>query len=366
MTNATAPIPQPGILDIAPYVAGKSKTASGKPPIKLSSNENPLGCSPKALEAYARATTLHRYPDSAHTALREAIGAAHNLPANQLICGAGSDELIHMLTQAYVGEGDEVLMSRHGFLMYPISAKSVGATVVMADERDLRADVDALLAKVTAKTKILFLANPNNPTGTYLSAVEVARLHAGLPKSCILAIDGAYAEYAAADDYTDGRELVAAHSNVIMLRTFSKVYGLPALRLGWAYAPEAMIDVLNRIRGPFNLSTPAIEAGIAAVQDQTFVQASIAHNAQWREWLSQTLGQMGLKVYPSLGNFILVQFPAGSAHTPAGANVFLTEQNIIIREVANYGLPDCLRITIGTEAENHAVADALQRYLGAQ
>ena len=360
----TAPIPKPGILDIAPYVAGKSKSGSATPPIKLSSNENPLGFSPKVKEAYLGSLALHRYPDSGHQALREAIGEAHGLPAEQILCGAGSDELIHFLTQAYAGIGDEVVMSQHGFLMYPISTKAVGATIISAKEKDLTAGVDALLSAVTEKTKILFLANPNNPTGTYLPASEVARLQAALPPSCLLVLDAAYAEYADAEDYTDGSELVATCENVVMLRTFSKVYGIPALRLGWAYASPAIIDVLNRIRGPFNLASPTIAAGIAAVKDRDFLKKSIAHNLEWRGWLAETLGQMGLKIYPSQGNFLLIEFP-GSEKTAAKANEFLLAQNIIVREVSNYGLPQCLRITIGTEEETRAVADALQRFLSA-
>lgn len=354
------PTPQPGILDIAPYVAGKSKTGGATPPMKLSSNENPLGCSSKALKAYNASLDLNRYPDSSHAELRAAIGSVHDIPPERLICGAGSDEVIHFLTQAYVGPGDEVLYSRHGFLMYPISARAAGALPITAEEQDLRADVDALLAAVTPRTRILFLANPNNPTGTYLPGSEVRRLHAALPANVLLALDEAYAEFADAADYEDGRALVAEHENVVLLRTFSKVYGLPALRLGWGYASETIIDVLNRIRGPFNLATPTIRAGIAAVEDQDFVRRSVAHNKEWRNWLGENLAQMGLKVTPSQGNFILVEFPAGKAQA---ANAALLEANIIVREVTNYGLPDHLRVTIGTEAETRAVADCLQRFL---
>lgn len=357
----TAPTPKPGIMNIAPYVGGKSKAKPGVRVVKLSSNENPLGPSPAGAKAYAElAAQLHRYPDGTCAALREAIAEVKNLPIDQLICGAGSDELIGLLVHAYAGAGDEVLYSQHGFLMYKIYAQGAGATPVTAPEKNLRADVDALLAAVTPRTKILFIANPNNPTGSYLSKDELKRLHAGLPKHVVLAIDGAYAEYADAPDYSCGRELVAGNENVICLRTFSKIYGLPSLRLGWGYGSPAIIDVLNRLRGPFNVSAPAIAAGAAAIRDTAFVESTKAFNKQWLTWLSAEISKLGLKVYPSIGNFILVEFPAGKA---ASANAFLMERGLIVRDMVAYGLPDCLRITIGLEEDNRAVAKALAEFL---
>lgn len=362
--NQPRPEPKPGILSIKAYEAGKSKAETAKKIIKLSSNETPLGPSPKAMAAYVNAAaTLHRYPDSGHSALREAIAEVHGLEAERIICGSGSDELIGMLVHAYAGAGDEVLYSEHGFLMYKIYTQGFGATPVTAPETNLTADVDALLAKVTKHTKLLFLANPNNPTGSYLSASDMKRLHAGLPGDVILVIDAAYAEYVEAADYSGGAELVRQFENVVMLRTFSKIYGLPALRLGWAYGPAPIIDVLNRIRGPFNVGAPALAAGIEAVRDTSFTEAAKAFNTRWLAWLSDEVRKLGLKVYPSAGNFILIEFSASGKHTAKAANEFLMKEGIIPREVSNYGLPNALRVSIGLEAENQAFVDALRAFL---
>jgi len=358
----SGPAPKPGIMDIAPYVGGKSKAAPGVKVVKLSSNETPLGPSPKAKDAYIKAAeTLHRYPDGNATKLREAIADIMQLPADQIVCGAGSDELIGLLVNAYAGAGDEVLQSEYGFLMYKIYAQSKGATLVSAKEKDLHTDVDAILAAVTERTKIVFIANPNNPTGSYINSSEMARLHAGLPKHVILAIDGAYAEYPEVPDYTDGSELVAKHDNVVMLRTFSKIYGLSALRLGWCYAPKAIADVLNRTRGPFNISAPAIEAGVAAIEDVSYANANRTFNNRELAKLEAGLRDIGLKPLPSIANFVLVEFVAGQASKAAA---FLMQRGLIVREVANYGLPNHLRISIGLEEDNKAVLAALKEFLG--
>ena len=355
----TLPTPNAGIIDIAPYVGGKSKAARGVRVVKLSSNETPIGPSPRAKLAFMNASeSLHRYPDGTATALREAIAGVFKLPAQNIVCGAGSDELIGLLVHAYVSAGDEIVISEHGFLMYKIYAQSVGANVVSAAEKNLRTDVDALLAAVTPKTKIVFIANPNNPTGSYISKAELARLHAGLPSRVILAIDDAYSEYSEAPDYTDGSELVTAYSNVVMLRTFSKIYGLSALRLGWCYAPDAIVDVLNRIRGPFNVSTPAMQAGIAAVEDIAFTDQARNFNKKQLAWLSSELTKLNLKVLPSIANFVLVEFANAKA-----ANDYLMERGLIVREVAGYGLPNHLRISIGLEEDNRAVVAALTEFL---
>lgn len=356
------PQPKPGILGIAPYVGGKSK-AKGKRAVKLSSNESPLGPSPRARKAFLDAAgRLHRYPDGNAAALREAISKVHGIAPARIICGAGSDELIGLLVHAYAGEGDEVLYTEHGFLMYKIYAQAAGATPVVAPEKNLRTDVDALLKCVTPRTKILFLANPNNPTGSYISKSEMKRLHKGLPPHVILAVDGAYAEYAGAPDYACGRELADSTENTVMLRTFSKIYGLSALRVGWAYAPAAIIDVLNRIRGPFNVSQPGQDAGSAAMLDKAFTAKAQKFNAKWLAWLSREIGKLGLKVYPSIANFVLVEFPKGK-HSAANANQFLMQRGLIVREVANYGLPECLRISVGLEVDNRAVVKALRDFL---
>jgi histidinol-phosphate aminotransferase len=359
-----APKPKPGIMDIHPYVAGKSKIGStGGKVIKLSSNENPLGPSPKAIEAYTQfAHELHRYPQSASDTLRDAIGKTHGLDPARIICGNGSDELIGLLIHAYAGNGDEVLYSQHGFAMYPIYAQGAGATPVAAPEKELTADVNALLASVTPATRLLFLANPNNPTGTYLPASEVKRLRSGLRADIILVIDAAYAEYASQPDYSAGRELVDAGDNTVMLRTFSKIYGLAALRLGWGYFPPSIAEVINRVRGPFNVSAAAQAAGIAALADTDYIARAKAHNQKWLLWMTEVLSELGLTIYPSLGNFVLAEFPAPDK-SAALANTYLLERGIIVREMEAYGLPNTLRITIGTEEENHTVAAALKAFL---
>jgi histidinol-phosphate aminotransferase len=358
------PKPKSGILDIVPYVAGKFKAAPGaQKVIKLSSNENPLGPSPKAVQAYGeQVALLHRYPDSSCAQLREAIGKAHGLDPARIVCGNGSDELIGLLVNAYAGRGDEVLYSEYGFAMYKIYTQGAGATPVAAYERDLTADVNTLLSKVTANTRLLFLANPNNPTGTYLPASELKRLRTQLREDIILVLDAAYAEYADRADYTSGRELVDAGENTVMLRTFSKIYGLAALRLGWGYFPAGIADVMNRVRGPFNVSSAALAAGIAALEDTGHTARAKAHNQQWLPWVSRELSTLGLTVYPSLGNFVLAEF-AYTGKTAAKANEFLLERGIIVREMNGYNLPCTLRISIGTEAENRALVDALKAFL---
>lgn len=352
------PQPKAGITSISPYVGGKSKLAGVARTIKLSSNENPWGPSPKAAEAYkAQADELHRYPDGGHAALREAIAEAHGLPAEQLICGAGSDELLGLLVHAYAGPGDEVLYTQHGFLMYKIYTLGNGATPVEAPEKNLTADVDALLAKVTERTKIVFLANPNNPTGTTIPTREVARLRAALPPQVILGLDAAYAEYLDDADYDAGGALVRDGGNTVMFRTFSKIYGLPALRLGWAYGPAHIIDIMNRVRSPFNVNAPALAAGIAAVKDQEYVAEMRRKNAEERARLVQSLAQKGFEAVPSQTNFVLVKFGAKTSEV----NQKLAAEGLIVREVAGYGLPDYLRISIGTTEENTLLIDAISR-----
>ena len=363
----SAPRPRPGILEITPYVGGKAKSASSKPIAKLSSNESPLGPSPKAMAAYRElAGELHRYPDGHCTALRQAIGRRFNLDPELTVCGAGSDELIALLIRAYAGPGDEVLYSRHGFLMYPLGALAAGAHPVAAPEQDLKADVEALLAKVSSRTRLVFVANPNNPTGSYLSGAELDRLHAGLPEDVILVVDAAYAEYATAPDYASGLELARRTPNTVMLRTFSKLFGLGALRLGWMTAAPSIIDVMNRVRGPFNVSQAAQAAGVAALEDLEHQERARAHNATWLPWLTRELTALGLRVHPSLGNFVLVDFPPEPGRNAAAANAFLEAEGIIPRMMGAYGLPASLRITVGLEEENRRVVAALAGFLQGQ
>jgi histidinol-phosphate aminotransferase len=366
MTAKSGPRPRPGVLDIAPYVQGKSALEGARPVIKLSSNETPFGPSAKAVEAYlAAASSLSRYPDGSARGLRDAIAKTYGLDAKRIVCGAGSDELLNLLAAAYLGPGDEAIYSEHGFLVYRIAILARGATPVVAPETELTADVDAILARVTPATRMVFIANPNNPTGTYLSFDEVKRLRTGLPEHVLLVLDAAYAEYVRANDYEAGIELVATTSNTVMTRTFSKIYGLASLRIGWAYCPQGVVDALNRIRGPFNVSGPAIAAGIAALQDQAEVQRAAAHNEVWRRRMADALGELGLDVTPSAANFLLLHFPRGNVKSAADADAFLHERRIILRQVAEYGFPAALRMTIGTEEENCAVLEALTAFMGA-
>jgi len=361
--SSLQPTPKPGILDITPYVGGKSGGTGLQKTAKLSSNETPLGASPKARAALKDlGDTLQLYPDGGSSELIAAIADIHQLPATNIICGNGSDEILSLITNAYAGFGDEVLFSQHGFLVYELAALSNGATPVKAPEPNLTTDVDALLAAVTDKTKILFLANPNNPTGTYISISEVERLHAGLRNDILLVLDAAYAEYVRKEDYEAGASLVAANKNVIMTRTFSKIYGLAALRVGWAYGSDDVIDVLHRIRGPFNVNAAAQVAGVAAVNDQAFVEAARAHNDKWIPILIQSLRGIGLEIPDSVGNFILMDFK-NTGKSAMDAEAFLSARGLILRSVASYGLPSCLRMSVGLDDENRAVIDSLREFL---
>lgn len=355
-----APVPRPGVMDAPLYVPGTHK--AGDDPAILSANENPLGCSPAAVEAFrAAAGHLNRYPEGGSVDLREAIGAVHGLDPAHIVCGAGSDELITLLIRAYAGPGDEVLYSRHGFLMYPITARTVGAEPVAAPESNLATDVDQMLAHVTERTRIVFVANPNNPTGSWIPAGELERLRAGLPEHVLLVLDSAYAEYVEADGYDDGRRLVDAGRNTVMTRTFSKIYGLAALRLGWCYAPANVVDVLNRLRSPFNINAAAQAAGLAAVRDQDFVKRSVAENAAQRLRLTQSLQQLGLDVPPSVCNFVLAGFK--DEETAAAANAYLLSRGVIVRVMAAYGLPRYLRVTVGTSEEVTRLLDGIADFL---
>lgn len=364
MSIATRPVPRPGVLDIEAYIPGKSAAPAGVKLHKLSSNETPLGPSPKAVAAYGSiAGKLELYPDGSSTKLREAIAGCYGLDAGRIMCGTGSDELLQMITKAYLGDGDEGVFTQHGFLVYKIAILAAGAKPVIVPETNFTADVDAILKAVTPRTKIVFLANPNNPTGTYLPFDEVKRLHAGLPSSVLLVLDAAYAEYVRRNDYASGLELVAESENVVMTRTFSKIYGLANLRLGWLYGPAHVVDALERIRGPFNVNGAAIEAGSAAIADEAHVAAAIEHNDRWLVWTTTELEKLGLTVTPSVGNFILIHFPATPGRTAKEADAFLTQRGLILRGVGAYGLPDCLRLTIGSEEANRLVVAALADFL---
>jgi histidinol-phosphate aminotransferase len=359
------PVPRPGVMQIEAYMPGKSTAAPGVAKIhKLSSNETPLGASPKAqAELKAMADKLELYPDGSSSALREVIGAKFGLDPARLVCGAGSDELLSLITNAFMGPGDEGLYSEYGFLVYKIAILAAGGTPVVAKERNFATDVDAMIAAVTPRTKIVYLANPNNPTGTYLPFDEVKRLHAALPPHVLLVLDAAYAEYVRRNDYASGLELVATSQNVVMTRTFSKIYGLANLRLGWMYGPAAVVDAINRIRGPFNVSGAAIVAGVAAVKDQAHVDAAVEHNDAWLPVLTAEIGKLGIKVTPSVGNFLLLHFEPKGARTAKAADAFLASRGLVLRAVGAYGLPDALRLTIGSAEANRLVIAALTDFV---
>jgi histidinol-phosphate aminotransferase len=364
MSNLT---PKPWIDEIAPYVPGRSTTNDGRKVAKVSSNENPLGTSPEARAAFlAAAGSLDRYPDASAARLREAIAAKYGLDPARVMYGTGSDEVLHLAAGAFAGVGDEVLYVRYGFSVYPIAARRVGAAPVEAPDRDYATDIDALLACVTPRTRVLFLANPNNPTGTFNPRADILRLHAALPADCLLVIDQAYAEYVSATDDDGAFALAQAEPNVLVTRTFSKIHGLAAERIGWGYGPAHVIDAMHKIRAPFNVTTAGQEAAVAALGADDFVAASAAHNAQWRGWLAgeiAALGNAGLRAVPSAANFILVLFEGRL--TAEQAYRGLMEAGYITRWLPNQGLPHALRISIGTEADMRGLVAALRALVGA-
>lgn len=351
--------PQPGIMDIAPYKGGSSHVEGVDEIIKLSSNENPLGPSPAAIAAFRDSSeNLHRYPSDDHKALREAIAEVHGLDPERIVCGAGSDEIIALLCQAYAGPGDDVIYTEHGFMMYRISALAAGATPVAVPERERVADVDAILSACSDDTKLVFIANPNNPTGTMIGGNEVTRLVEGLPPQALLILDGAYAEYV--EDFDGGREFVESRDNVVMTRTFSKIHGLGGLRVGWGYAPKDVVDVLNRVRGPFNVNSAALAAAEAAVRDTAYSEHCRSENARWRDWLAAELATLGVASDRSYGNFVLARL--ADRDEAVACDNYLKARGLIARQVAGYGLPNALRITVGDERACRKVVTAVAAF----
>lgn len=356
MTKIT---PQPGIMQIAPYQGGAAHVDGMSNAVKLSSNENPLGPSEAATDAYRRAAyELHRYPPSDHATLRHAIGEVLGLDPGHIICGAGSDEIIALLCQAYAGPGDEVIHTEHGFLMYRISALAAGATPVEVPERERVTDVPAILSACTERTKLVFIANPNNPTGTMIGPTEVEQLAAGLPAQALLVLDGAYAEYV--DGYDGGTALIDRYNNVVMTRTFSKLYGLGGLRIGWGYGPTHIIDVLNRVRGPFNLSSAALATAEAAIRDVAYASHCRSENTKWRAWLAEALAEHGVPSDTSCANFILARF--ASQQEAEACDIYLQSQGLIVRRVSGYNLAQCLRITVGDERACRRIAHSVGQF----
>ncbi len=363
----TRPVPRAGVMQIDAYTPGKSaaaKVLNGARVYKLSANETPLGPSPRAVEALRElAPHIADYPEGSSRLLREAIGARYGLDPARIVAGAGSDQILELLALAYVGPGDEGVYSQYGFLEYRIVILAAGGTPKIAPETNYTANVDALLEQVNDNTKIIFLANPNNPTGTYLPTKEIARLANTLPPHVLLVLDAAYAEYVRAEDYEAGAALVAARENVVMTRTFSKIYGLAGLRLGWGYGPRHVIETLDRIRSPFNVSSAASVAGVAALEDRAHIDAAVAHNAKWLPWLSQSIAALGLEVLPSVGNFLAIRFPDQDGSRAADADKYLTERGLIPRAIGAYGMPQFLRLTVGPREANERVVDALKDFM---
>src|ERR1700690_2477774 len=360
------PVPNPAILDLAPYTPGKSPVPEpGRKVFKLSANETPFGPSPKAITVYKEAAAhLEDYPEGTSRVLREALGRAFGLDPDRIICGAGSDEILNLLAHPYLSHGDEAISTTHGFLVYPIATKANGAVNVVAPETNFTAGVDAILKLVTPRTRLVWLANPNNPTGTYLPFDEVKRLRAGLPPHVLLVLDAAYSDYVSRNAYEPGIELVATTDNAVMTHTFPKIRGLAALRIGWMFGPAHIVDAVNRIRGPFNVSTPAMLAAIAAIENPAHQEMSRTHTVTWRNWLIEELTKLGLEVTPSVANFVLIHFPIQAGKTAADAGPFLTERGLVLRGLKNYKLPHALRLTIGTEEANRLVVDGLRDFMG--
>ncbi len=356
------PSPRPEILTIQPYVAGESEVPGVNRVLKLSSNEGAFGVPPSAQAAIASVRDeLHRYPDGSTSALRLAIGKRWGLDPARIVCGAGSDDLIYQLCLAYGGPGRDIIMSEHGFSIYQIAGTYAGSRVIKVAERNLTADPDALLAAVSPSTRLLFLANPNNPTGSMLPAEEVARLRASLPPEVLLVLDAAYAEYVTRPDYDAGAKLVDTSGTTVMTRTFSKIYGLGGLRIGWCYAPPAVVDVLNRVRSPFNVSVAGQAAALAALAEPGWVERGREHNAQYRARLAAGIEAAGIKVWPSEGNFVLADL--GTTDKADAVDTFLRSRGIIVRKVGGYGLPHCLRITVGAAEEVGLVIDAFADFM---
>lgn len=358
------PNPRQALEKCPPYIQGKSAIAGVENPIKLSSNESPFGPSPSAREAFQRTVeNLHRYPDGGQTELRQTIAETFGMEPDRIVCGNGSEELILLAIRAFVDPGDEVLVSENGFVMTRIHALAQGARVVVASEQGWHQSVDNILAKISDKTRIVAVANPNNPTGTYLPASEIQRLHQGLPDGVLLMLDGAYADYVVEPDFDSGTELVRSSDNVMMTRTFSKLYGLAGTRIGWAYAPQAVVNAIQRIRTPFNTNWPAQVAAAAALRDTEFADMVRNHTIQWRERMREQLISLGITVPASVTNFLLMQIPEDRGHTALDCSRFLSEKGILLRPTGVSGPGDCLRVTVGAAHENEAFLQAMTEYL---
>jgi histidinol-phosphate aminotransferase len=358
------PSPKPGIMEIDVYVPGRSEAKGAARVYKLSSNESPFGPSPRAIAAYEAAEPfLGVYPEGSARILREAIGAHYGLAADRIVCGNGSDEILTLLANCYVRPKDEVLFSAHAFSLYKIVTLANSGVPVEVPTRDLKLDIGDVIVRVTERTRLVYIANPNNPTGSYVSVSDMRRLHRALPETALLVIDAAYSEYVQRNDYEAGIELVSTTGNVVMTRTFSKVYGLAGIRIGWAYCPKAVADVLNCVRAPFNINIAAQRAAVAALADVAHTETAIRHNDTWRAWLTEQIRSLGLRVDDSVANFVLVHFLDSQGRCAADADRFLMARGIIMRACGSYELPNCLRLTIGSEEANRAAVAALREFM---
>jgi len=364
MASSNPPRPRAGILEIEPYVAGQSSVPGKNRVIKLSSNETPLGPSLLAIEAFrAAAGDLYSYPEGSGGDLRAALARKYGLEADRIVLGNGSDEILTQLAQAYLSPGDESIATEHSFPIYRIATLAANARSVLVANKDNRIDIDGLIGALTPRTRIVFVCSPDNPNGTYVPKSELERLHAALPSDVLLVVDGAYAEYARASDYSPGEFLVRRAENVVMTRTFSKIYGLAAIRIGWAYMPPAIAQAINRIRLPFNTNRPAQMAALAALGDEAHFKTAYEHNAKWLPWLDSEIGKLGVRVVPSQGNFLLLDFAPLGEGVALEADAALKNEGLILRTLVNYGLPNCLRLTVGLEEANRAVVQALAKFL---
>ncbi|MCQ2913914.1 MAG: histidinol-phosphate transaminase [Alphaproteobacteria bacterium] len=357
------PVAHDTIMEISPYVGGTSKLPGFDKVVKLSSNEGAFGVNPNVVEAIrSHAELMFRYPDGSSQELREAIAKVHNLDKDKILCGTGSDNVIDIICEAFSKDGDDVIMTQYGFSMYRVCAKGNGANVIEVPEKNYTVDLDAVLSAITNKTKIIFITNPGNPTGTYLPKKDLYDFCKKVPSNILIVLDSAYAEYVPCEDYTAGAEFVEEFNNVIMLRTFSKIYALGGLRIGWSYASKEIIDVFNRIRAPFNVNTMAQYAGVVAMQDREFVKKCFEHNKKWQKKFPEELSKIGLNCTPTVANFVLVHFPK-TGKTSEKCDEFLKQHGYIVRRVLAYGLKDELRITIGNEEEMTTLVSLLKEFM---
>jgi histidinol-phosphate aminotransferase len=358
-------IAAPGIAGLTPYVPGKPVSELERElgitdSIKLASNENPLGPGPKARAAIAAALDeLGRYPDGGGFELRRAIARHHRVSAQAVTLGNGSNDVLDMVARVFLCPGVESVFSEHAFAVYPIAVQAVGATARVASARNFGHDLEAMAALVNDRTRVVWIANPNNPTGTWLGAEPLRAFVESLPRTCVVVVDEAYTEYVAEPDFPDTTQWLAANPNLIVTRTFSKAHGLAALRVGYALSDQRVADLLNRVRQPFNVNSLALAGAAAALGDLEHVRASVDLNRTGMAQLTAAFDKLGLCYIPSVGNFVSVDL----GRPAAPINDALLRRGVIVRPVAAYGLPNHLRVTVGLPQENARFITALTECL---